>query len=301
MSVKIKLSRRKQTVLMLLLLVFGVGLLIYPDIANWYQSRRHAAILQGYTEEVARMEAANIEYELDRAIAHNNALGGIEAVDPFAPGSGSVLSMEYYHILNLEGTMGRIEIPAIDVDLPIFHGTSDDVLDRGVGHMEHTPFPIGGYGNHSVLSAHAGLVNSRLFTDLELLDIGDIFIVTVLTNRIAFEVDRIDIILPDQIDILVSYDDRDLITLVTCTPYGINSHRLLVRGTRIDYVENMADEIIDITSPINVRLIIIIGFAFLFAVIFFVYRRKKDNEQLSSDKAELEREYEAWLKDEDSS
>ena len=294
MKRKFRLTRKQQNMIMIPLLVIGFLLLIYPDISNWYHRIQHDFFLQEYSDEVARMAEAELEYELGRAIAHNLALGGIDAVDPFAPGSGSVLSMEYYNILNLRSTMGRIEIPAINVNLPIFHGTSDEVLYRGVGHIEHTPFPVGGIGNHSILSAHTGLVHARMFNDLNLLDIDDIFIITILNNRIAYKVDQIDIVLPHQIEVLVNYDDRDLVTLVTCTPYGINSHRLLVRGTRTDYIPDMADDIASIVSPINIRLLIIIGFFIFFVLMIILYRRKQDKMRDKMRDKIIEKEYQDW-------
>jgi sortase A len=259
-----RLTRKQKTLLMLVFFVLGFTILIYPDIAMRIQANRHHAIIQEYSDEIAAMEAEVIAYELERARIHNASLGGIQAVDPFAPGSGAVIFMEYYSILNINDVMGRIEIPIINVNLPIFHGTSSAVLERGVGHINHPPFPIGGYGNHSLLSAHTGMVTARMFTDLNRLEIGDIFIVTVLDNRIAFQVDRIDTVLPHEIELLVSYDNRDLMTLITCTPYGVNTYRLLVRGERIPYIPAMADDIVDITTPINLRMIIIILFTIAF-------------------------------------
>lgn len=271
---RFKLSRKFQNLLMLLLLVLGIGILVYPDIANWYNRNQHDAMHQEHNANVAIMAAEEIEYQLNRARIFNDNLTGIHVQDPFVPGSGSVRSAEYYSILNFNGLMGRIEIPKIEVSLPIFHGTGDDVLARGAGHMENTPFPIGGYGNHAIITAHTGMVNMRLFTDLYRLTYGDRFFVQVLDKRIAYEVDFIIEVYPHEIEVLVSYEDRDLITLVTCTPYAINTHRLLVRGTRIDYEPGMADEIESVIEPLNLRLVIVMGFTLLFILIILFYRRK---------------------------
>ena len=290
---KVKLKRILQNILMVILLLFGVGILVYPDIANWWYNNRHIAMLQEYDEIVEGMSEEEIEYELGRARAFNDGMSGIHIEDPFMPNSGAVISAEYYSILNFDGIMGRIEIPVIDVNLPIFHGTSDETLNRGAGHMENTPFPIGGYGNHSIITAHTGLVNMRLFTDLIMLRNGDLFIVDVLGHRIAYEVDRIDIVLPHEIEILVSYEDRDLITLVTCTPYAVNSHRLLVRGTRVDYIPDMAEDIVDITVPLNTRLLIVIGFSILFMlIILFFWRKKRKATEGKKFDEQIKREYE---------
>ena len=292
--IKFKLKRTHQNIIMIILLLLGVGILVYPDIANWWHANRHEAMNQAYNAEVERMRREEIEYELDRARVFNEGLTGIHVIDPFIPGSGSVMSDEYYSILNFtDGMMGRIEIPKIDVNLPIFHGTSDRVLARGAGHMENTPFPIGGYGNHSIITAHTGMINMRLFTYLDRLDYGDEFFVQVLDHRVRYVVDRITEVLPDEIETLVSYDDRDLITLVTCTPYGINTYRLLVRGTRVEYIPGGAGTIPSEVSPLNLRLIIVIGFSILFALIIWSYgRKKKELVEAKKFDEQIEREYE---------
>ncbi|MCL1989747.1 MAG: class C sortase [Defluviitaleaceae bacterium] len=296
---KMKLSRRMQSMLMIILLILGMGILIYPDVSNWYQSNRHEAIRQEYNERVAIMAREEVEYELERARMFNNGLTGIHIEDPFVPGSGSVRSDEYYSILNFNGVMGSIEIPSIGVDLPIFHGTSDDVLARGIGHMENTPFPIGGYGKHGILTGHTGLVNSRLFTDLVSLDHGDLFFIQILDKRLAYEVDRIDWVYPHEIEILYTDEHHDWITLVTCYPYGVNTHRLLVRGTRISYEPGMVAEIEPMGAPLNIRVLIIIGFAVVFMLIILFYQHKKKRiAQASAFDKQIEKEYENLQKGE---
>jgi len=289
-----RLRKAQQNVIMLILLLLGVGILVYPDIADWWHANRHEQLHQNYNEMVAIMRAEEIEYELNRARIFNEGLTGIHVIDPFVPGSGSVMSAEYYSILNfVDGVMGHIEIPQIGVTLPIFHGTSDEVLGRGAGHMENTPFPIGGYGNHSIITAHTGMINMRLFTDLYRLDYGSEFFIRVLDHTTRYVVDRISTVYPDEIESLVSYDDRDLVTLVTCTPYGVNTQRLLVRGTRVEYIPGGAEEIENVVSPLNLRLVIVIGFSALFIIILWIYRGKKkevaDEKKLD---AQIEQEYE---------
>ena len=284
-------------IIMIILLTVGVGVLLYPDVMNWYEDRRHVAFIQEYNENIALMSAAEIEYELGRARIFNEIITDISVNDPWGEGANDASgTAEYYSLLNFgsSGIMGRIEIPRINVDLPIFHGSTSAVLDRGVGHMPHTSLPIGGYGNHSILTAHTGLINARLFTDLDLLDLGDVFVVTVATNRIAFEVDRINIVLPNEIGILQTYEDRDLITLVTCTPYGINSHRLLVRGTRIPYDAQMLASIEVIDNELNVRHLAVIGML-SFVTLVSVYRglrAKKKREAAQSTEGYLDNLYE---------
>ena len=268
---------------MLIFLLAGVGVLLYPDIMNWYESRRHIGFIQEYNANVARMAEAEIEYEIGRARIFNEGITDISINDPWGAGPNDTVGTdEYYTLLNFGNNrmMGRIEIPAINVDLPIFHGSTSAVLDRGVGHMPHTSLPIGGYGNHSVLTAHTGLVNARLFTDLEYLPLGEIFVITVATHRIAYQVVDRNIVYPHQIDILQTYEDRDLITLVTCTPYGINSQRLLVLGERIPYEAGMVDDIELVIDVLNIRHLAVIGilsFVTLVSIIRWLKakRRKK--------------------------
>ena len=244
------------------LLMVGTGVLLYPDVMNWRESRRHVAFIQAYNADVALMAMAEIAYELERARIFNKGITDIRINDPWGRGANEIAGTEeYYGLLNLSDhhMMGRIEIPRINVDLPIFHGSSSAVLDRGVGHMPHTSLPIGGYGNHSILTAHTGLVNARLFTDLIDLPVGEIFVITVANQRIAYQVFDREIVLPHEIEGLQTDKDRDLVTLVTCYPYGINSHRLLVFGERIFYDEGMLDDIESIVEIFNVRHLAVIG------------------------------------------
>ena len=282
---KKRLKRLIRLLLMIILLLVGTGVLLYPDFANWQESRKHIGFIQEYNENIALMEKEEVEYELERARIFNSGITDISINDPWGAGANDLVgTSEYYSLLNFAGNdmMGRIEIPVINVDLPIFHGSTSAVLDRGVGHMPHTSLPIGGYGNHSILTAHTGMVRSRLFTDL--IDVGyrDIFIVTVATNRIAFEVDQIDVVYPHEIEVLQTYEDRDLITLVTCTPYGSNTHRLLVRGTRIPYYEGMAEGIKGIVNEMNIRHLIVIGMLSLVILVTsfrWIKEKKRKNKQ----------------------
>jgi len=274
---------------MIVFLIVGIGVLLYPDFMNWQESRRHVGFIQEYNENVALMAQAEIEYELNRARTFNEGIVDISINDPWGEGANDIIGTdEYYSLLNFDhnGVMGRIEIPIIGVDLPIFHGSTSAVLDRGVGHMPHTSLPIGGYGNHSILTAHTGMINSRLFTDLIDVYYGDIFVVTIATNRIAFEVDQIDVVFPHQIEGLQTYADRDLITLVTCTPYGVNSHRLLVRGTRIPYYEGMVEDVESIVVEINIRHLAVIGilaFVILISSFRWLKAKRKRNKKTSSE------------------
>ena len=282
-------------ILMVIFLVVGIGILLYPDYTNWRESRRHVGFIQEYNANVALMAAAEIEYEFNRARIFNESITDISINDPWGEGANDISGTEeYYTLLNFgrNGVMGQIEIPVINVDLPIFHGSSSAVLDRGVGHMPHTSLPIGGYGNHSILTAHTGMINARLFTDLIHLDYGERFVITIATERIAYEVVDRNIVLPHQIEALQTYADRDLITLVTCYPYGFNTHRLLVLGERIPYYEGMLEDVESIVDEINIRHLAVIGIlAFVILVSIFRWLAAKKRKAVSSGES-LDQKYE---------
>lgn len=255
----------------ILLFLIGAGLMIYPDVASWQASRSQAGIIEQYHRTIEEMQDEDILSHFERARAYNDSLTGGLIEDPFVLGSGSVIPSDYYDILNIRSAMGVIEIPAIDVNIPIFHGTGYDVLKRGVGHIPETPFPIGQIGKHSVLTGHTGIPSSRLFTDLELLEIGDIFIITVLNERMAYQVDQINVVLPHEVSDLRNVAGQDIVTLVTCTPYAINSHRLLVRGHRIPYEEKMEEEIEVLVKQLNWRILLAIGITLVFLLGWIAY------------------------------
>jgi len=276
-------------IMMIIILLLGVGVLLYPDYMDWQESRTHTRIIQQYNADIALMIEAEIEYQLERARIFNEGITDIQINDPWGEGANDVVGItEYYTLLNFNNVMGRIEIPRIRVDLPIFHGSTSAVLDRGVGHMPHTSLPVGGYGNHSILTAHTGMIDARLFTDLIELDLDDHFVVTIADYRLAYRIDQIDVVYPHQIDTLQTYADRDLITLVTCTPYGVNSHRLLVRGTRVPYHEVAFEDIEPIENELDIRhlaVIGILGFIALVSIVRGITVKKKRN------KMELSEEY----------
>lgn len=231
------MKNRVILILIILMLVSGVGILLYPTVSNWAASHFRELEIVQYSGTVEQMDPELVTAELNRAKEYNDALSGAEIKDPFIPGSGIVLPEDYSSILNVDGKIGYIDILNIDVHLPIYHGTSEEILKKGVGHLENTAFPIGGKGNHSVLTGHTGLPSGRLLTDLSELELGGVFYITVLDQKLAYEVDQVLVVEPSDTEELRPVKGEDYITLVTCTPYGINSHRLLVRGTRIPYTE----------------------------------------------------------------
>jgi len=240
-AVKTKIrSSRKRTAFailagtMLLWSLLLSPLWLWPTIARRANTAIQQRIVREFHDIVAQLEQHEIDEHFRRAEEHNALLSGLRPASPLLLAHMAVVPDDYMEILNVGGIMGRVEIPVINVSLPIFHGTTPAALDRGAGHMEGTSFPIGGYGSHSVITAHTGLSNARMFSDLERnVDIGDYFYIHVLDRRLVYRVDNIAIILRYEIEALRIIPDADIVTLMTCTPYRVNSHRLLVRGTRV--------------------------------------------------------------------
>ena len=221
------------TVFLLIILLIGAGLLGYPTFADWWNSFHQSRAIAGYSEEVSKIDDATYERLLREAHAYNRKL--------LKKGDGRFIMTdeereEYNKTLNIDdsGIMGYIEIPKINVSLPIYHGTSEEVLQIAVGHIEGSSLPVGGKGTHCVVSGHRGLPSAKLFTDMDQLQEGDIAQITVLDETLTYEIDQIRIVLPNELEELAIDPEKDYLTMVTCTPYGINSHRMLVRAHRIE-------------------------------------------------------------------
>ena len=234
--------KRKQILFLplLLLLLLGLGLVAYPMISSHYTERHQSQVHTQYQEVVEKADGEELDTARAEAEAYNELLAsGATAAE--------LDTLDYDSLLNLAGNgiMGYVEIPAIDVLLPICHGVGEDSLERGAGHLPSTSLPIGGKGMHTVISAHSGMATARMFTDLEQLEAGDVFYLHVLAETLSYEVDQILVVKPYQIDALKIDREKDYVTLITCTPYGVNSHRLLVRGHRIkpEAEENASNEI----------------------------------------------------------
>lgn len=229
------MKKHLSTALLLLVLVAGVALLLYPTASDYWNSFHQSRAIASYTESIASLTTMDYERIWREAVAYNAGL--LEKANSF------ILSdedwEEYEAQLNVTGNgiMGYIEIPNIQVSLPIYHGTEEAVLQIAVGHIEGSTLPVGGPSTHCVLSGHRGLPSAKLFTDLDDLSEGDIFMLRILNETLTYEVDQIHIVLPDEMGDLVVQEGQDHCTLVTCTPYGINTHRLLVRGKRIETPE----------------------------------------------------------------
>jgi sortase A len=221
----------------LLLVLIGVGVLVYPVIATEYNNVRQQEFADSYRQQVESAGPDALAADLARAREYNAGLPGVPILDPWLTSaqSGSADYDAYLSQLNRFEVMARLRVPSIGVDLPVRHGTADDALDTGVGHLYGTALPVGGEGSHTVLTGHTGLPDATLFDRLTEVEVGDVFYIDVSGETLAYQVDEIDVVLPEETDKLVPVAGEDLATLVTCTPYSVNSHRLLVRGHRIPY------------------------------------------------------------------
>ena len=221
----------------ILLLLIGIGLMLYPLISNWYGERVRSTVEVQYNEAIAKLEDESIREAFKAAQAYNESLYSVQ-LDPERAVD------DYNSLLNLSGNgiMGYVEIPVIEVNLPIYHTVAESSLQKGAGHMPGTSLPIGGKSTHAVISAHSGMSGARMFTDLDKLQEGDLILLHVLGNTLAYAADTITVTDPADIEAIEIRQDEDLVTLVTCAPYGVNTHRLLVRGHRIELTEEELDE-----------------------------------------------------------
>lgn len=249
-----------RTMFIVLLFLSGLSLLLYPFIANKWNDYRQKQLLTSY-EETIEKEAESIDYtsEWERAQAYNEALLPAILPDSFAIAAASEEpDEEYMSCLNLagDGMMGYVEIPKIDVKIPIFHTVKTEIMEKAAGHLEGSSLPVGGGSTHAVISAHRGLPSATLFTDLDKLEKGDHFLISVLDNILCYEVDHIAVVEPTRTDDLAVQEGQDLVTLLTCTPYGVNSHRLLVRGHRVPYEPEKIDRLAEEEKPSSISSII---------------------------------------------
>lgn len=250
----------------------------YPFVSNWLYENTQDEIVVEYDQDIEDTGNSELELQKEEARKYNESLTTSNVIlsDPFDPDAlNETFSLDYENTLNVStnGVMAYLEIPSIDLIVSIYHGTGTRALEAGVGHLEGTSLPIGGTGTHCVLSAHTGLPGKKLFTDLELMEENDVFYIHVLDEVLAYSVDQIKVVTPENTEDLKIDLEQDYVTLITCTPYGINSHRLLVRGHRIPYVEPdtevtshqgsqwMRQYLYGILSGVIILLVMLIGYA----------------------------------------
>ena len=247
------------TFILIVLLITGLSFLLYPTVSDYWNTMHQSRVITKYSDDVAKLDETDYSQYWSEAIAYNNALLSRES--GFALDDALLAKYEKVLDVNGSGIMGYIEIPSIGVYLPIYHGTEERVLQVGVGHLDWSSLPTGGAGTHCLLSAHRGLPSARLFTDLDQVRVGECFMVRVLNELLTYEVDQILIVEPTEVDAVWIQPGKDLCTLITCTPYGVNSHRLLVRGHRVENTKEA--EIVRVVAdavgidPLTVALVIV--------------------------------------------
>ena len=261
----------------------GLSLLLYPFVANQWNNYRQKQLISGYEQVVSDKEAAEgIDYDAERKKAedYNEALLPCVLPDSFALAESSGVDPVYMNTLNIAGDemMGSVEIPKINIKIPIYHTTEEDVLHKGAGHLEGSSLPVGGANTHAVISAHRGLPSASLFTDLDQMKVGDHFLLHVLDETLCYEVDKISVVKPEDTSALAVEDGQDLVTLLTCTPYGVNTERLLVRGHRVPYVEEEVKEEKTVLSGsslhTNYLLWVFVGLSVTALFVFVLYLKE---------------------------
>ena len=238
-----KKKKRKKYIGFALLFLLGLSILLYPTFSDAWNQYRNAKLINTYETAVNDLPDKDYDRLWKEAKRYNREHTVNTFVDAFDEKGDYILRDAYKKILDPdgEGLMGSIEIPKIQARIAIYHGISDDVLEKGAGHVEGTSLPVGGKSTHAVLAAHRGLPSAKLFTDLDQMEIGDVFFLHILGKTLAYKVDQIKTVLPSETEDLDIIKGGDHVTLLTCTPYGVNTHRLLVRGTRTKYVENKTE------------------------------------------------------------
>lgn len=273
------------TVFLVLLLLAGVSLLLYPSLSDYWNSMHQTRAIASYAETVSQLDTAQYDEMWKAAQDYNRSLAQRETA--FALTDEQKAAYESLLDVSGLGVMGYIEIPEIDCSLPIYHGTEESVLQVAVGHLEWSSLPVGGEGTHCVLSGHRGLPSAKLFTNLDKLAVGDTFLLRVLDEVLTYEVDQILIVEPEQVDALGIVPGEDYCTLVTCTPYGINTHRLLVRGHRVENTPEAARMHVtaDATQfdPLLVAPVMAIPVLLLLLMILLVPKRRRKSREDKND------------------
>ena len=277
------MKKKAGNLVICIIFLAGLSLLLYPFVANQWNNYRQKQLISNYEQVVSDKEAAEgIDYDAERKKAedYNEALLPCVLPDSFALAESSGVDPVYMNTLNIAGDemMGSVEIPKINIKIPIYHTTEEEVLNKGAGHLEGSSLPVGGANTHAVISAHRGLPSASLFTDLDQMKVGDHFLLHVLDEILCYEVDKISVVKPEDTTALAVEDGQDLVTLLTCTPYGVNTERLLVRGHRVPYVEEEVKEEKTVLSGsslhTNYLLWVFVGLSVTALFIFVLYLKE---------------------------
>lgn len=265
-------------------LVLAMLVFLSPVVLTHYKNVEQHRVAENYSRGVDKLPEREREEAFAEAQAYNAQLPEVGAPDPWVNGvdTSSPDYQRYLDTLHQIGAMARVRVPSAGIDLPVYHGTSTDVLAHGVGHLYGTALPVGGEGNHAVLTGHTGLATLTMFDNLTHIKVGDVFTVEVMGKTMAYKVDQIETVLPDQVEALRADEGRDLLTLVTCTPYGINSHRLLVRGERTELPAELDQSYHSPWQPWMIAAIFIATLVLLYLLWWFLAgrKRKKKEEEL---------------------
>lgn len=277
------MKKKAGNLVICIIFLAGLSLLLYPFVANQWNNYRQKQLISDYEQAVSEKEAAEgIDYDAERKKAedYNEALLPCVLPDSFALSESSGVDPVYMNTLNIAGDemMGSVEIPKINIKIPIYHTTEEEVLNKGAGHLEGSSLPVGGANTHAVISAHRGLPSASLFTDLDQMKVGDHFLLHVLDETLCYEVDKISVVKPEDTTALAVEDGQDLVTLLTCTPYGVNTERLLVRGHRVPYVEEEVKEEKTVLSGsslhTNYLLWVFVGLSVTALFVFVLYLKE---------------------------
>ncbi len=272
-------KRKISNILLVIVFLVGLSLLLYPSVSDYWNSFHQSYAITGYSTEVANLSQHEYDSILENARLYNERMAG--HINYYDMSEGEISDYESQLKIPDTDVMGYIEIPSIKCSLPVYHGTDDSVLQVGVGHLPWSSLPVGGEGTHCVLSGHRGLPSARLFTDLDRLAEGDIFQLMVLGETLTYEVDQIRIVFPEEVQDLQPVEGKDYCSLVTCTPYGVNSHRMLVRGKRIDNPEEakgtrVIANAVQIEPVVIAPVIAVVILLILLLILLFKDRKSKE-------------------------
>lgn len=292
----------RQKIIPILIILFGFALLSYPFISNYMFEKSAGSTIKSYEKQAKTYDQKQKEQAFRKAEEYNKDLikSVVQLTDPFKVKKSNGETLIYNNILNIDhsGVMGYLEIPCISVNLPIYHGTDAEILERGVGHLAASSIPVGGKSTHSVLTGHTGLSSAKLFTDLTEMKKEDLFFIHVLDRTLAYKVDQISVVRPEDTRKLQIVKGKDYVTLVTCTPYGVNDHRLLVRGVRTKYVKKQRSSIRPrnqnsqwmrtYKKAIAIGLMIVTALILLGKVFQKLHRKKTEHRQINRKKGREE-------------
>lgn len=270
--------KKTLNVCIIFLFIAGSAVLLYPTISSFITGREQSVVVKDYDESVKSRQQIENEKELEKAGLYNQTLGKMIIKDPFSINKNKDEEKEYQELLDIEGVMGYIEVPKIQLQIPIYHGTSEEVLEKGSGHLYGSSLPVGGSSTNTVLTGHRGLPKAKLFTDLDKIEKGDKIYIHVLDKTLAYEVKTIKVIEPYELDDLNIKSGQDMVTLFTCTPYGINSHRLVIQGDRINMDSSSAlkeseTKMLSVRKDNFIFIGVIAAFIFIVAIIFiYIYK-----------------------------